>query len=148
MYECDQATQTAGAPKLVDEKTALFRLELLSEEVSELVKAMSAGDIVEISDALADIVYIVIGTAVAYNIPLDQVWGEVHRSNMDKIDPETNAVTRAPSGKILKPEGWQGPRIAQIIENTTKAMAPTKVALNDVREDDYVDGEEFNSDFH
>lgn len=136
MHECGQCPPSVGKPQLVDTKTALFRLELLSEEVSELVRAMSAGDIVEISDALADIIYIVVGTAVAYNIPLDQVWGEVHRSNMDKIDPVTNKIERSPTGKILKPDGWQGPRIAQIIENAIRAHQPAKVQLNDVPVDE------------
>ena len=71
-------------------------------------------DIVEIADALADIIYIACGTAVSYGIPLDKIWETVHNSNMAKL-VDGKVLLRA-DGKIQKPEGWQPPNIEKIIK--------------------------------
>ena len=101
-------------PTLLDNQTNVLRQALLDEEVSELEEAVAAGDIVEIADALGDIVYIAYGTAVAHGIDLDAVLEEIHRSNMAKL--VDGKVLRRDDGKVLKPEGWQPPNIARIIE--------------------------------
>jgi predicted HAD superfamily Cof-like phosphohydrolase len=98
-----------------DEEQAL-RLRLVTEEYHELVDAHQEGDIVEIADAIADQIYVLCGMAVAYGIPLDAVWNEVHRSNMAKIGPDGYLRFRA-DGKVLKPEGWTPPDIEGIIIN-------------------------------
>ena len=62
-----------------------LRLALLEEEyATEYVPAVAAGDLVEIADALADMVYVIYGTALDHGIDLDAVLAEVHRSNMTK----------------------------------------------------------------
>jgi predicted HAD superfamily Cof-like phosphohydrolase len=71
------------------------------------MQAESEDDIVEIADALADIIYIACGTAVSYGIPLNRVFDEVHRSNMAKL--VDGKVIRRADGKILKPDGWTPP---------------------------------------
>jgi predicted HAD superfamily Cof-like phosphohydrolase len=92
--------------------SAELRQRLLDEEVQELRDAIVAGDLAEIADALADIVYVAIGTAVFYKIPWDEVFAEVHRSNMTKF---RDGIVR-PDGKIIKGMHYEAPRIAGILE--------------------------------
>lgn len=63
---------------------ALSRLHLIQEETAELAAALSTGDAIETLDALADLQYVVLGTAVAFGLPLPEAVEEVHRSNMTK----------------------------------------------------------------
>ena len=78
-----------------------LRINLLVEEVEELFAAEKNNDLEEIADALADIIYIVLGTALAYGIPIHSVFEEVHRSNMSKDgrpeSPTVNKITKGPS---------------------------------------------------
>ena len=64
------------------------------------------------SKELVDVLYVFIGTALRYGIPLDAVWDEVQRSNMAKVSGD---VRRRDDGKILKPEGWTPPDILSIV---------------------------------
>lgn len=95
---------TAGIPAWVQ----MLRMDLLDEEVSELHEAVEKGDIVKISDAIADITYVAVGTAVAYGIPFDAVFAEVHRSNMTKINTPAEA-------KLVKGPGYEPPDIAGVL---------------------------------
>jgi predicted HAD superfamily Cof-like phosphohydrolase len=70
---------------------------------------------VEVADALADMVYIIVGTALEFGIPLDRVWDEVQRSNMAKVDPVSGRVEKRADGKVKKPQGWEGPRISEAL---------------------------------
>lgn len=92
-----------------------LRQRLLREEYLEWIAASSERDMVEVADALADMIYIIVGTALEFGIPLDRVWDEVQRSNMAKVDPETGRVKRREDGKILKPQGWESPRISEAL---------------------------------
>ncbi len=67
-------------------------------------------DIEAVADGIADSIYVLVGAALAFGIPLDRVWSEVQRANMAKL-----GGTRREDGKILKPEGWQPPRIHEAI---------------------------------
>lgn len=98
-------------PENVEER--LLRLDLLEEEFEEYLEGEENSDIVEIADALADIIYIACGTAVSYGIPLDKVFAEVHRSNMAKL-VDGKPIYRE-DGKVLKPEGWTPPDIKGIL---------------------------------
>jgi predicted HAD superfamily Cof-like phosphohydrolase len=86
------------------------RLKLIEEEVTELREAIEAGDIVEVADALADILYVTFGAFAAFGIDPADVHREVHRSNMAKL--VDGKVIRRGDGKVLKPEGWTPPDIA------------------------------------
>lgn len=119
MQLCDQVPES-GPPRTLPAAASKFRVELLLEEVREYLDADTAGDVVEIADALADIIYIVVGTAVAHRIPLDRVWREVQRSNMAKVH-QHGEIVRSDTGKILKPDGWVGPAVAAIIDDASKA---------------------------
>lgn len=101
-------------PQFVPERAAL-RAALLAEECQETVEALERGDMEKIADGLADVIYVAIGTALEFGIPLERVWAEVHRSNMAKVDPVTGKVVKRVDGKVLKPEGWTPPDVARAI---------------------------------
>jgi predicted HAD superfamily Cof-like phosphohydrolase len=105
-------------PTIVNKITNGLRIELLKEELRETIDAIEAEDIVEIADGLADLCYVAIGAAVSYGIPLDKVFDEVHRSNMNKA-PHGFVKYRS-DGKILKPYGWKPPDVGGIIEEALK----------------------------
>ena len=100
-------------PELPSEEERELRKALLAEEYREYIDAERDNDIVEISDALADMIYIICGTAISYGIPLDKIFDEVHRSNMAKL--HDGVVLRREDGKILKPAGWKPPNIAKFL---------------------------------
>jgi predicted HAD superfamily Cof-like phosphohydrolase len=102
---------TPGFPE--DMEVRRLRLRLLREEYEEYLSAESDSDIVKISDALADMAYIIAETAHTYGIPLAAIFNEVQRSNMAKF-PNGVATFRA-DGKILKPEGWKPPDLVGIL---------------------------------
>jgi predicted HAD superfamily Cof-like phosphohydrolase len=101
-------------PEFPDRKERTLREKLLEEEFNEYMRAELNDDLVEIADALADIIYIACGTAVSYGIPLDDVFAEVHRSNMAKL--VDGKVIRREDGKIQKPEGWTAPDIRSVLD--------------------------------
>lgn len=102
-------------PSIPDVAKRDLRIKLIKEEVHETVMAMLDGDMVEIADGLADIVYVCIGAALSYGIPFYSVWREVQRSNMAKF--VDGKVIRRADNKILKPEGWTPPDIASVLKN-------------------------------
>jgi len=103
-------------PGLGKEEMIELRIKLLREEVEEYAEAARAGDMVEVLDALADIGYILAGTVINHGMQhiYDDAFNEVHRSNMAKL--VDGKVIRREDGKVLKPEGWQAPQLAQFLE--------------------------------
>lgn len=91
-----------------------LRRDLLSEEFLEYIKGEDNNDLENVAKELADIIYIVCGTAVSYGIPLDKVFEEVHISNMSKL-VEGQALRRE-DGKVLKGPNYKEPNIKQFIE--------------------------------
>jgi len=94
----------------IDGYLAKLRVVLLEEEVSEFVTASEKADLVGIADALADIVYVVYGTALTYGIDLDAVLHEVHRSNMSKLGRDGKPLIRD-DGKVLKSDQYFPPDV-------------------------------------
>jgi predicted HAD superfamily Cof-like phosphohydrolase len=107
---------TLDNPGLSNSELIELRIKLLSEEVEEYAEAARAGDMVEILDALADIGYILAGTIINHGMQniYDDAFDEVHRSNMAKL--VDGKVLRRADGKVMKPEGWQPPNLAQFLE--------------------------------
>jgi len=101
-------------PEFPDREERILRRKLITEEFNELTDAEYANDIVEVADALADIIYIACGTAVSYGIPLDDVFAEVHRSNMAKL--VDGKVIRREDGKVQKPADWTPPDVRSILD--------------------------------
>ena len=102
------APSAAGADQLE------LRRRLLAEEVGELADAEAADDTAGVADALADIVYIALGTADLLGIPFDAVFDEVHRANMSKLGADGRPVLRA-DGKVLKGPGYTPPDVAGVL---------------------------------
>jgi predicted HAD superfamily Cof-like phosphohydrolase len=98
----------------VDEDVKKLRVALLEEESRELVEAMEAGDLVAIADALADIAYVVHGTAATFGIDLDPVLAEVHRSNMSKLTEDGLPLVDA-AGKVIKSDRYFRPDVAAVL---------------------------------
>lgn len=92
------------------------RAALLIEELRELIDAMAVRDPVAALDALCDLRYVADGTTLELGLAgcFDEGFAAVHRSNMAKVGPD-GKVTRAPNGKVLKPEGWTPPDLASIV---------------------------------
>lgn len=101
-------------PELPEERLAL-RNKLIHEEAREYFQAVADRDLPAVADALADLIYVAVGAALEFGIPLEQVWDEVQEANMRKVDPETGKVSRRPDGKVLKPYKWEPPDIETII---------------------------------
>ena len=104
-----------GPPRALPEDLARFRIKFIEEELNEYIKAEAEGDIVEMLDALVDMVYVILGTAYLQGLPFNQAWDEVHKTNMAKVNakPEDNARH---STDIVKPEGWVPPDLKSILE--------------------------------
>lgn len=103
----------------VDCDLAKLRVALLEEEVSEFVTASEKSDLVGIADALADITYVVYGTALTYGIDLDAVLREVHRSNMSKLDGDGRPLIRG-DGKVLKSDRYFPPDIEAVLSRRAR----------------------------
>ena len=100
-------------PEFPSPAERILRMKLLKEEFDEYNEGETNNDLENIAKELADIIYIVCGTAVSYGIPLDRVFDEVHRSNMAKL--VDGKPIRRDDGKILKPEGWTPPDVKKIL---------------------------------
>ena len=103
------------SPGLSSKEMIELRIKLLREEVEEYAEAALSGDLVEVLDALADIGYILAGTIINHGMQniYDDAFDEVHRSNMAKL--VDGKVLRRDDGKVMKPEGWQPPQLAQFL---------------------------------
>lgn len=106
----------SDSPKYLPASRCLMRHNLLSEEVNELLGAMVNKDLVEVADAIADCFYILFGTAVEFGIAdkMEEVFHEVHRSNMSKLDEEGMPIYRE-DGKVLKGPNYRKPELRPII---------------------------------
>ena len=107
----------------VDKSLAKLRVALLQEEVGEFITASEKGDLVAIADALADIAYVVYGTALTYGIDLDSALREVHRSNMSKLGNDGKPLIRD-DGKVLKSERYFPPDMASVLGLEDRLSAP------------------------
>jgi predicted HAD superfamily Cof-like phosphohydrolase len=92
-----------------------LRQKLIIEEYKELLKALKEDNLVDIADAAADLVYVVVGTCIAYGIPFDRIFSEVHNSNMTKtpikvINQGDKYGTKNPKGP-----GYMPPEIQKIL---------------------------------
>lgn len=93
-----------------------LRHRLMHEENEEYLEAAEKGDLVEIADALGDMMYILCGTILKHGLQeiIEEVFEEIQRSNMSKLDADGNPIYRE-DGKILKSEKYFRPDIAKII---------------------------------
>jgi predicted HAD superfamily Cof-like phosphohydrolase len=97
----------------VDPQINLY-MDLITEEYEELKEAYEQQDVVEVADALADMVWVIMGMASTLGIDFNDIWEEVKRSNMSKFT--NNIIIRdGKTGKILKPSTFSEPDLAPIL---------------------------------
>lgn len=98
-------------PAVPDEATRELRVRLIDEEFNELKEALAQRDLVGIAKELADLLYVVYGTAVSYGIDMGPVFREVHRSNLSKVGGYKRS-----DGKWVKPPTYSPAHLAPILE--------------------------------
>ncbi|MDF0645525.1 MAG: MazG nucleotide pyrophosphohydrolase domain-containing protein [Nitrospira sp.] len=99
-------------PTAVGDDTRRLRIRLIQEEFNELREAMDSDDLAAVAKELADLLYVVYGTAVSYGIDMDPVFREVHRSNMSKVGGH-----KREDGKWIKPSTYSPAHIGPILED-------------------------------
>ena len=97
-----------------DEKTNQLRLDLIMEELEELKNAMKSKDLLEVADALTDILYVTYGAGHAFGINLDKCFDEVQNSNMSKLGPDGNPIYNE-SGKVMKGPDYFKPDLSKFL---------------------------------
>jgi predicted HAD superfamily Cof-like phosphohydrolase len=98
------------APTLPESATRSLRVALIQEEFAELREALAGGSLESVAKELADLLYVVYGTALACGIDMEPVFREVHRSNMSKIGGHKRA-----DGKWVKPPTYSPARLEPIL---------------------------------
>ena len=109
-------TNAAVPTGKISERDALLRYKLIREENEEYLDAAMRGDLVEVADALGDILYILCGTLLKHGLEhkIDEVFREIQRSNMSKLDEAGRPIYRE-DGKVLKSDRYFKPDIAAIL---------------------------------
>lgn len=94
-----------------------LRFKLMAEENEEYLEAAKNGDLVDVADALGDMMYILCGTILSHGMQhkIEEVFEEIQRSNMSKLGEDGKPIYRE-DGKVLKGPNYFKPNIAKIIE--------------------------------
>ena len=101
-------------PTWPDFNTRELRIELIQEELEELSDAVADRDMVQIADALTDLLYVVYGAGHSFGIDLDECFQEVHASNMSKLGEDGRPIYRE-DGKVLKGPSFFEPDLEGIL---------------------------------
>ena len=115
-------------PTLVDLELANLRFELMKEENEEYMQAVIDKDVVDVADALGDQLYILIGTILSHGMQevIVDVFNEIHRSNMSKLDENGKPIINGQNGvlditrelgKVLKSPRYSKPNFNKILKN-------------------------------
>ena len=97
-----------------NDKINELRVSLIKEELDELIEAINKKDLVEVADALTDILYVTYGAGHAFGINLDECFQEVHASNMSKLGENGRPIHRE-DGKVMKGPGYFEPDLEGIL---------------------------------
>ena len=97
------------------EKINALRVSLIKEELNELIEAMNKKDLVEVADALTDILYVTYGAGHAFGINLDDCFEEVQNSNMSKLDEDGKPIYND-KGKVMKGPNYFKPDLSKFIK--------------------------------
>ena len=101
-------------PSLSTEKINKLRIDLIKEELEELKEAMNNKDLLEVADALTDILYVTYGAGHAFGIDLDQCFEEVQNSNMSKLDDNGKPIYND-AGKVMKGPNYFKPDLSKFV---------------------------------
>ena len=102
-------------PSFSSDKINKLRIDLIKEELEELTEAMDNKDLLEVADALTDILYVTYGAGHAFGINLDKCFDEVQNSNMSKLDEHGEPIYND-SGKVMKGPNYFKPNLSQFIQ--------------------------------
>ena len=102
----------------LSEKVYNLRYNLMKEENDEYLDACEKGDMVEIADALGDMMYILCGTILSHGLQgkIEEIFEEIQRSNMSKLDENGKPIYRQ-DGKILKSKKYFKPNFSKILSS-------------------------------
>ena len=101
-------------PSFSTDKINRLRLDLIREELDELTQAMDNKDLLEVADALTDILYVTYGAGHAFGINLDKCFDEVQNSNMSKLDNNGKPIYNE-SGKVMKGPNYFKPDLSKFL---------------------------------
>ena len=101
-------------PSFSTDKINKLRLDLIKEELTELTEAMNNKDLLEVADALTDILYVTYGAGHAFGIDLDKCFDEVQNSNMSKLGKDGIPIYND-SGKVMKGPNYFKPDLSKFL---------------------------------
>ena len=101
-------------PSFSTNKINKLRIDLIKEELEELTEAMDNKDLLEVADALTDILYVTYGAGHAFGIDLDKCFNEVQNSNMSKLDKNGDPIYNE-SGKVMKGPNYFKPDLSKFV---------------------------------
>ena len=101
-------------PSFSTDKINKLRVDLIREELDELQEAMKNNDLLEVADALTDILYVTYGAGHAFGIDLDKCFNEVQNSNMSKLD-ESGKPIYNDAGKVMKGPNYFKPNLSKFV---------------------------------
>ena len=100
--------------ELGDEKLNQLRISLINEELDELKTAIKDNNILEVADALTDILYVTYGAGHSFGVDLDKCFDEVHNSNMSKLGDDGKPIYND-QGKVMKGPKYFKPELSKLI---------------------------------
>ena len=106
--------EVKNKPSFSTDKINKLRLDLIKEELSELTDAMNNKDLLEVADALTDILYVTYGAGHAFGIDLDKCFEEVQNSNMSKLDVNGKPIYNE-HGKVMKGPNYFKPDLSKFV---------------------------------
>ena len=106
--------EVKSEPSLSSEKINKLRIELIKEELEELTEAMNKKDLLEVADALTDILYVTYGAGHAFGIDLDKCFEEVQNSNMSKLGENGKPIYND-EGKVMKGPNYFKPDLSKFV---------------------------------
>jgi predicted HAD superfamily Cof-like phosphohydrolase len=106
--------EVKGKASFSSEKINKLRIDLIKEELEELTEAMKNQDLLEVADALTDILYVTYGAGHAFGIDLDKCFNEVQSSNMSKLDKNGKPIYND-SGKVMKGPNYFKPDLSKFV---------------------------------
>ena len=101
-------------PSFSTDKINKLRIDLIKEELDELTEAMNNKDLLEVADALTDILYVTYGAGHAFGIDLDKCFEEVQNSNMSKLDENGKPIYNE-AGKVMKGPNYFKPDLSKFV---------------------------------
>jgi predicted HAD superfamily Cof-like phosphohydrolase len=137
---------TSNKPTLLPLQRAELRFDLMREENAEYFQAALSGDLVEVADALGDMLYVLAGTIIEHGMLhiIEDLFAEIHESNMSKLDFDGKPIINGQNGvydptkamgKVLKSTRYFKPDIKKILESSTQKLIDQEKTLRGLLDD-------------